>query len=434
MWTALRQRNVALLWVAGLISVIGDWVIVTALPFYVYDQTHSAFAVSAMFAAYFAPRVLASSLAGVFVDRWDRKRTLVLADLLRVPLLLALLLVHSGAQLWIVYAVVCIEATIGQFFLPAKSALVPSLIDDAHLEAANALNALNNNLGRLIGSAIAGVTLGVGGLSAVALLDSATYLLSAGLIGLIVVARPRTPTPARAAARSKSSASPFWHELWEGLRLIRSEQTVVILFVVFGMVNLADSVTSVLFVVFVQESLRASAAQFGAILAAGAFGGLLAGVAVERLGHSVAPKTLIGGGALGVGSAFLAMFHFPSFPGALALSALLSFPLLSLNISGETLLQRTVADQYRGRIQGIFNALVGVLYVVGLAGASLLTEPIGLLRVLDGSAALYLVAGIVALVWFRKAGAAQAPADAPPVACPPIEGSGGGHTGANCGS
>jgi MFS family permease len=84
----LRQWNLALLWLAGAVSILGDYVLFSALPFYVYALTGSALATGAMFVAEALPRVALGSIAGAFVDRWDRKRTLVVADLARGALLL----------------------------------------------------------------------------------------------------------------------------------------------------------------------------------------------------------------------------------------------------------------------------------------------------------------------------------------------------------
>src|SRR5438067_2188537 len=105
MLAILRQRNFALLWSASLISKIGDMVLLIALPFYVYDLTGSTLASGGMLIAETLPRVLIGSFAGVFVDRWDRRRTMVVADLARAAVLLPLLLVGSIETLWIVYAV-----------------------------------------------------------------------------------------------------------------------------------------------------------------------------------------------------------------------------------------------------------------------------------------------------------------------------------------
>src|SRR5438093_12675200 len=103
MLALLRQRNFPLLWLAGLVDMAGDWVLIVGLPIYVSQLTGSALATSLMLAASIIPRLLLGSVAGVFVDRWDRKRTMVVVDGLLALGLLPLLAVHSSDQIWIVY-------------------------------------------------------------------------------------------------------------------------------------------------------------------------------------------------------------------------------------------------------------------------------------------------------------------------------------------
>src|SRR3712207_7326554 len=102
MMALLRQRNYGLLWFAGATSLLGDYALMVALPFFIYDLTGSALATGGMFMAQTLPRILLGSVAGVFVDRWDRKKTLVIADLARGLLMLLLLLVRSVDLLWLV--------------------------------------------------------------------------------------------------------------------------------------------------------------------------------------------------------------------------------------------------------------------------------------------------------------------------------------------
>src|ERR687896_2528980 len=112
MLAVLRQRDFSLLWFGGVLSVVGDYFLFVALPFFVYERTGSALATGAMFVAETLPRLLFGSVAGVFVDRWDRKRTMVLADLSRALILLPLLLVAAGGALALVYAVAPVEGTV----------------------------------------------------------------------------------------------------------------------------------------------------------------------------------------------------------------------------------------------------------------------------------------------------------------------------------
>ena len=121
MLSVLRRRDFALLWFGGLISLTGDPVLRAALPFFVYEQTRSTVATAGMIVASLAPHVLLSSFAGVFVDRWDRKRILVSSSLLQAAVVTSLLVVAAEGWLWVVYAVAVVQAAIAAFAGPARA-------------------------------------------------------------------------------------------------------------------------------------------------------------------------------------------------------------------------------------------------------------------------------------------------------------------------
>src|SRR5207244_13410260 len=177
----LRQRNFGYIWVGGLVSLVGDWMLLTALPVYVYQLTGSTLATGAMLAARVVPRILLGSLACVLVDRWDRRQTLIVANLLLAVALLPLLLVSSGQELWLVYLIAFVQSAMAQFVTPALGALLPHLVAERELLRANSLNALSNDISRLVGPALGGLVVASSGLAGVALLDSVSYALDAGM-------------------------------------------------------------------------------------------------------------------------------------------------------------------------------------------------------------------------------------------------------------
>src|SRR5215469_13593049 len=128
MLTLLRNRNVFLLWLGQFISLAGDWLPIVALPFYVFQLTGSILQTGGMLMAEMLPRVLLGSIGGVFVDRWDRRWTMIVSDLLRASILLLLLLVHTRDLLWLIYVVAVIQSSVSQFFMPAASAIRPLLV------------------------------------------------------------------------------------------------------------------------------------------------------------------------------------------------------------------------------------------------------------------------------------------------------------------
>src|SRR3712207_3375208 len=148
-WSTLFQRNFALLWFGGLASYVGDWAMLVALPLFVFQQTGSTLAAGALLTAKFAPMML-SSLAGVFVDRWDLRLILIWSNLDMIVragrLLIPTTSAAGSASLWSVYLAVIAGSLAGLVFAPAENSLLPTLVGRDRLMVANSLNALNGKI------------------------------------------------------------------------------------------------------------------------------------------------------------------------------------------------------------------------------------------------------------------------------------------------
>ena len=398
MITTLRQRNFALLWFAGLISMIGDWVLFIALPIYTYNLTNSSLATGIMFMAGTLPRVLLGSVAGVFVDRWNRKWTMVIADLARALLLLLLLFVRSSEAIWIIYLVAFLQATISQFFGPAENALLPQLVDESHLVAANSLNSLNNNLARLGGPALGGLLLAWFGFRNVVLIDSVSFLISGLMIALIVVPSLVSTKTGEATAESTLATQPkFWQDWLSGLRFILNSQIVSVIFLVIGIAGIAEGLFNVLFVIFIRQNLGGGAPEFGWLTSAQAVGGLVGSLVIGWLGHHILPNRLAGALAFN-GVLILALVNLASFPLALALILLAGIPIVAYAVAVDTLLQRYVPDRYRGRVFGALATRAALFTLFGQAIASRLGDSIGAVPFLNLKGTLDIIAGLLAFI------------------------------------
>ncbi len=407
MWYVLRQRNFALLWWGGLISFIGDWMLRIALPAYVYNLTGSTLATGAMFIVGTLPNLLFGSVAGVFVDRWDRQRTLVIANVLLAVGLLPLLVIGSTEWLWLVYVVAFVASMLGLFVGPAEHALLPKLVPEEYLLSANSLNALNNNLARLIGPALGGFVAVRYGLVGVALIDAGTYLCAALMIALIRFTQaPEEPAVATTPTSTTLSLSAVWREWIAGLRIVRHEPMIRILFVVTALMALGEGVLAVLFVPFVTEVLKGEALELGWLMSAQAIGGLLGSFVVSAGGQRVSAARLLGPSAIIFGLIDLAIFNYPRiwphFEIALVLFILVGLPGAGIGASMSTLMQSVVADKYRGRIFGAYGTTFALLTLVGMLFASVLGKQLGIVVVISVQGFAYVLAGVIALSFRRS--------------------------------
>jgi predicted MFS family arabinose efflux permease len=396
----LRTRNFSLLWLAGLVSQMGNWMLFVALPFHVYAVTGSALATSAWLMAYILPGVLFGSVAGVFVDRWDRRKTMIAVNLLQALIIPLLLLVQSPQYIWIVYVVGFIEASLGQFFSPAESALLPTLVGEEHLVSANSLNALNDNLARIFGSAVGGLLLGAWGLSAVVIADAVSYLLAALLIAFIA-APPAARVVSETAASARASFAAFWHEWIAGLRLIVHDRILTNIFAVLGVALFADAILSAVLVVFIQDTAGLNATEFGWILTARGIGGLAGGLLIAQFGQKVSNQRLASWGLLWTGLMILVAVLFPSLLIIAVSICLAGVSAIAWMVAFQTMLQQNVIDEYRGRVFGAYGTTVSLLMLVssGFAGAS--ADWLGATALIIAAAVITLFAGILAWVLIK---------------------------------
>ena len=410
MLAALRQRNFAFLWFGQVISLIGDWVLFVALPFYVYTLTGSALATGIMFIVQTIPRIFFGSVAGVFVDRWNRKRTMFIAELSQAFALVPLFLVHSKQWIWIVYIFAFVESIISQFFIPAKSAIIPNLVDEEHLLAANSLNSMSQELTRLVGPFLGGMLLGLLGINSVIVVDAASFLISAGMIALISLPASATPTKERnKAARPFANVTKVWHEWMEGLELVRKQQLITGIFVVIGVAMVGEGIIEVLIAPFVKQVMHGNALVLGWLMTAQAIGGIAGSLIIVQLSKVIHPTKLIPLSALIFGPLIIVIVNIPDLAVVLPLITIIGVAAIGFFVSLITLLQSNVADEFRGRVFGALNTVQAITMLFGMILASGLADRIGIILMLEVDAAFNILAGMLAFFLIRK-GTVTAPA------------------------
>jgi Na+/melibiose symporter-like transporter len=416
LWGVLvRHRDYRFLLAAGLVSMAGDWVLSVGLVYYVYAVTGSTVASATMLLAAFLPQMLLGSVAGVFVDRWDRRRTMIGANLLMALGLLPLLAFDGAGQVWIAYVVVLFVGAVEQFVIPAQAALVPQLVADGDLVTANALNGQTRNVARLAGAGLGAVAVGVGGVALVAVLDAVTYLVAAGLLVLIASATDR-PASDLVGAPPRSLLA----EWRSGLALAAHEPTLRVLFVMAGISSVGEGVMGTLFAPFVRDVLHGGGSAYGVILGAQAVGGIAAGFAAAIVAHRYPPQRLLGWGALFVGVIDLLLFLYPLayatvWPAVVCMVAV-GLPAALAVVGQTTLLQRTSSTSHRGRVFGALSAVQGVALLAGTLLAGVLGDVLGIVPVIAVQGAGYAVAGLIVLAHLPGARRRPAPIGQPAAA------------------
>ena len=423
MFRLLLRRDFGLLWLGGLVSIAGDWALDSALPYFVYQRTGSTLATAGMVAAELGPGIVLGSLAGVFVDRWDRKRLLVGANVLQVAAVSLLLLVPGGGSIGFAYVAAAAVSLVAAFSVPAENALLPTLVRDADLVPANSLNALNNRLGRLIGLPVGGAALGLLGLRGVVVIDAATFLAAAGLIALISPQRA-TERAVEAAEAATSAWVAFWRQWVAGLRIVRREGTIAVVFCVLGLMTFGGTMLDPLHPAWVRSVLDRGPGVYSLLLTTHAVMGIVGALVVGRFGGGVGPRTLMGWSSIFAGCILLLKFNVPVVALAFALTLPIGISSVASAVGVQTLVQRTIPDVYRGRVFGSLEASGALLSLLGAIVGGFLGGAIGIVAALDVAAGLTIVAGLVVLRAFPRSGTRRSPragACRPSLDRPPLE-------------
>ncbi len=375
----LRQRNFALLWWGGCLSGLGDMVLFIALPFYTYGLTGSALSTGVMFIAQILPSLLLGSVAGVFADRWNRQATMIVADLLRVVVLVPLLMVTSSTQLWIVYMVAACESSIGQFFGPARGALLPQTVEQEQLLNANALDALQGQLTSVLGPSLGGLLASLFQFRGVVVVDIVSYLMSALLIGCMVLAPAPEPNHGLRPEGLRAVWISVWDDLRAGLQLVQRERWISGVFLVMGMLMVGQGIIRVMLVPFVTTVVHGGPREFGWMVTAQGIGGLGGGVLVARLGRFMRPTQLVTVSLVLLGLCWLGTAHSTTFLTIVLLAGLMGPMAMGIYVPLQTLLQQGIADRFRARVLGTLNTMQALLLLIGLGGASLTGDHLGTL-------------------------------------------------------
>ena len=193
------NANVRRVWGGAIVSSFGDWFNTLALYRVVLDLSGSEMALGAVFLTKLLPLALASPIAGVLVDRINRKHLLIGSDLVRAAIVLGFLFIDDASDLWLLYVLAASQIVVSAVFIPAKNAILPNVTEPRELLTANSLLAATWSVMLAVGASAGGFAVDAFGVDSVFVFDAGTYLISAAILVRLRVP-PRMPEPATGSA------------------------------------------------------------------------------------------------------------------------------------------------------------------------------------------------------------------------------------------
>jgi Na+/melibiose symporter-like transporter len=230
-----------------MISQTGDWFNLIASAALVANLSGSGLAIGGLFLARLLPPFVLGPLVGVVADRFDRRKILILSDLLRTVVVLNFLFVRTAQDVWLLYVLTILQLSISAFFEPTRSALMPSLVARKDLITANALDGTTWSTMLAVGAALGGLATALFGITAAFLIDAASFVLSAWFISQV------RSIPVEDNPESGGEPDAGWQAFVGGLRYLRQHPTVLVIALLKASKALAFGGMAVVEVTFAKE-------------------------------------------------------------------------------------------------------------------------------------------------------------------------------------
>jgi DHA3 family macrolide efflux protein-like MFS transporter len=387
-------------WYAQIISLFGDFLalfaVIAVVSFAMHGTPNQIIGVQI---SYMLPIVFVGPIAGVFVDRWPLKPTLVSSDLIRA--VLALMLIPAGA-LWQVYIVLASLSCVSAFFGPAQQVTIRTHVPLHGLVSANALMQIAFMGMRIVGPGAAGAIAGQFGPSVCYALDVASFVVSAALIGSVVIHRPTT-----APASSESSSNrihAIWRDMREGMSFIFHHSAVLFVVVAMAAGLFTIGCFGPLIAIYVRDDLRGNPQLFGMVSGMIGVGLLLGSLVLRKLISRVADDTMVLSGLAGIGVGVLILGAVVHAVATLLSSFIIGFAFSAIMVPAQTLLQRETPHAMIGRVSSTNISVAFLAQIVGLLLSGVLANMFGvrMVFVLCAGLAFVLAAGGKAFLHGRK--------------------------------
>jgi MFS family permease len=401
----LALRPVRLLWIAQVVSIFGDFLaLFSVLSDVSFRLKATPAQVTLISFAFLIPFALLGPVAGVFVDRWDAKRTMISSDLIRAALALGLVFASSLSQ---IYAILFALSAVSTFFIPAQTITIRSVTPREGLMAANALMTQALTVLRIISPAIAGAMVNWVGAKPAYYIDGASFIFSASMIAAIAIKRAAA-APESAAPAESGKLKSILKDLMSGARFIFTHATVSFVMLAMAAGMFALSCFAPLIAIYVRDTLKSTEFQFGVINSMIGVGMIFATQFITRFAKNQSKSLLVVAGLLGMGVAVIVMASI----GHVAVAAIgafgIGFGAIFIIVPTQTLMQQETPVELVGRVSSSFMSVLSVSQLLGLIISGSLTERLGIRNLFFASATL--------LVLFALFGFFRLPKQAQPAA------------------
>jgi MFS family permease len=389
MFQALRIRDFRLLWGGSVISALGTWLLVLAIPAHVLLVTGSLRDTGLTLAAQYLPVLILGPVAGVVTDRCDRRRLMIATNLFRAGAVAVMLLGTSPSRYWVLYVGLLAESSGGVLYIPAWLARTPAIVGTGtQLSSANSLNALADGAVRLVGGPLGGILLATLGVKWLICADAVSYLVSAAANTL--TSRPARKRPAgKRPPGKRPTIGNVARDLAEGGRVLRAQPVARALLPVTVIFLAANAALTAMLIPLGVRRLGGTE-HIGFLFSALGVGFLLAAPVLRALLDRIQPRALLTATLTGTAAGYLLLFTSTSLATALPAGVAIGLFGSMSEVIPQTAMQRVIRGTVLGRISAVFLTGEAAAGLIGAVAGPFLAQAVHL-------AGLAVVASLVTL-------------------------------------
>lgn len=383
-FSVFQKRDFRLLWTAQLVSTVGTALTDLAAGILVFRETQSALSVGLMFMATSIPTLLVGLIAGVFVDRYNRRTIMVVADLLRAAIVVSIpFLIHINIAL--LYVAVALVSTISQFFNPANDAVLPEVATDEELSAANSWIMISSFGSTSIGFALSGLLAAAFDIDWAFYLDAITFVFSAVVLLFVRVGRIE--------AEGETSVRVVIDNLREGVATLVRTPVLRSLFISGAPVFLSFGLWNVLLLPFALDVLHASEFEYGLQEGLTSVGFVVGSLVMASWAARLREGTWMVVSLIVMGVAGILYGRSTSIVLAIALVTVSGFFNAPSSVARRVIMQRETPRELRGRVFSAFAVLRDVMFLIGISMAGL-ADVVDVRLLIVASSVVLILAGL----------------------------------------
>lgn len=388
------SRDFTLLWAGQSISVFGNFFMFLALPVMTYNITGSMTALGISISLQALPAIVVGPFAGALADRWDRRKTMIFADIIRALLLTPIILVQGYDRLYAIYSVSFLLSLVGIFFEPAFGAALPRITGKDNVLKANSMIQTTVSIVKVMSPLVGTVVLTLSGPSVLIAADMLSFVVSALTIIFI-------KTQVSVESTGSISLSSIIKDIEDGVQYILERTTITVVLLAFLFIAFFEGIVEVLMLPYIKDVLEAGTQGFGLAMAVQGAGQILGGIIIGIKGKWISPEKLFVISFSSVAILGIPFVNLKSFAAIIPIICLIGVAVVGLFISINTIIQSTVEDRFMGRVQNSLNILFQIGMLTTTLFSGIMSEIYGIRLILNVGVGIEIAGAIIIIYMFK---------------------------------